>query len=229
MRRDSPAEEGLGEVALGSVALGSVALGSVRRPHASLQQHPLVELLLLLLLLQMLLHTQPLPVVLLRTHNRHTTRALIVPDRLPRLMQWNASLSPSVLLTSFVSALQGGPPSLPGVRELDAALVEDALDEQLEQPVPAGPEARLAQLPVRGDELGHHGAGLFEAMDARRARVPVFELSVGGEARQREQEAQLAVVVLGGTALLQAVEALHRRLHGELQLEGTGGQRGETR
>lgn len=50
-----PAEEGLSEV----------VLGSVLRLHSSLQQHLLVELPLLLLLLQMLLHAETLPVILL--------------------------------------------------------------------------------------------------------------------------------------------------------------------
>lgn len=63
-----PAEEGLGEV----------ALGSVLRFHSSLQQHLLVKLPLLLLLLQMLLHAETLPVILLdllcgvTTLNTHT-------------------------------------------------------------------------------------------------------------------------------------------------------------
>lgn len=110
----------------------------------------------------------------------------------------------------------------PHLAELHAALVQDPLDEQLEEAVPAGPEAGLAQLPVGGDELGHHGARLLEAVDARRARVPVLELAVVAEARQREEEAQLAVVLLGGAELLQAVEAPDRLLHGELQLQTEG-------
>lgn len=105
--------------------------------------------------------------------------------------------------------------------ELHAALVEDPLDEQLEEAVAARPEASLAQLPVRGNELCHHGAGLFEAVHACRARVPVLELGVVGEAGQREEETQLAVVLLGGTALLQTVEALDCLLHAELQLRPT--------
>lgn len=102
--------------------------------------------------------------------------------------------------------------------ELHAALVEDPLDEQLEEAVPAGPEARLAQLPVGGDELGHHGAGLLEAVDPGGAGVPVFELSVVGETGQGQEEAQLAVVLLGRTELLQAVETLDGLLHRQLQL-----------
>lgn len=51
----SPAEKGLCEV----------VLGSILRLHTSLQQHLLVKLSLLLLLLQMLLHTETLPVILL--------------------------------------------------------------------------------------------------------------------------------------------------------------------
>lgn len=51
----SPTEEGLSEV----------VLGSIWRLHPSLQQHLLVELSLLLLLLQMLLHAETLPVILL--------------------------------------------------------------------------------------------------------------------------------------------------------------------
>lgn len=105
--------------------------------------------------------------------------------------------------------------------ELHAALVQDPLDEQLEEAVATRPEAGLAQLPVRGNELGHHGAGLLEAVHACRARVPVLELGVVGEAGQREEETQLAVVILGGTALLQTVEALDCLLHAELQLRPT--------
>lgn len=51
----SPAEERLGEV----------VLGSILRLDASLQQHLLVQLLLLLLLFQVLLHAETLPVILL--------------------------------------------------------------------------------------------------------------------------------------------------------------------
>lgn len=64
----SLAEEGLSEV----------VLGSVLRLHPSLQQHLLVKLSLLLLLLQMLLHTETLPVILLdvfcgvKTLDNHT-------------------------------------------------------------------------------------------------------------------------------------------------------------
>lgn len=64
----SLAEEGLSEV----------VLGSVLRLHPSLQQHLLVKLSLLLLLLQMLLHTETLPVILLdvicgvKALDRHT-------------------------------------------------------------------------------------------------------------------------------------------------------------
>ena len=61
--------------------------------------------------------------------------------------------------------------------ELHAALVQDSLEEQLEQPVPAGLEPGLAQLPVGGDELCHHVAGLLEAVYPGRAGVPVL---VGG-------------------------------------------------
>lgn len=64
--------------------------------------------------------------------------------------------------------------------EFYAALVEDPFDQQLEEAVPAGPEARLAQLPVGGDEFGHHGAGLLEAVDPSAAGIPVFELGVLG-------------------------------------------------
>ena len=108
----------------------------------------------------------------------------------------------------------------PHLAELHAALVQDALDEQLEEAVPAGPEARLAQLAVGGDELGHHGAALLEAVDARRAGVPVLELGVVGEPRQREQQTQLAVVLPAGAVVLQGVQAAHRLLHAQLQLTG---------
>lgn len=102
--------------------------------------------------------------------------------------------------------------------ELHAALVEDPFDEQLEEAVPAGPEARLTQLPVSGDEFGHHGAGLLEAVDPGGTGIPVFELSVVGETGQGQEEAQLAVVLLGRTELLQAVETLDGLLHRQLQL-----------
>lgn len=98
--------------------------------------------------------------------------------------------------------------------ELHAALVKDSLDEQLEEAVPAGSEARFTQLPVRRDELCHHGTRLLEAMDTSRARVPVLELSVVGEAGQGEEETQLAVVVFARAELFQTVEALDGLLHG---------------
>lgn len=59
----SPAEEGFSEVVLGSI------LGL----HSPLQQHLLVKLLLLLLLFQMLLHAEPLPVILLDVLSGVTT------------------------------------------------------------------------------------------------------------------------------------------------------------
>lgn len=103
--------------------------------------------------------------------------------------------------------------------EFHTALVEDPFDQQLEEAVPAGPEARFAQLPVRGDEFGHHGAGLLEAVDPSGAGIPVFELGVVGETGQRQEEAQLTVVLLGWAELLQAVETFHGFLHRQLQLE----------
>lgn len=72
--------------------------------------------------------------------------------------------------------------------ELNTALIKDPFDEQLEEAVPARPKACLTQLPVRWNELSHHSAGLVEAVDACRARVPVFELGVVGEAWQCEEE-----------------------------------------
>ena len=102
--------------------------------------------------------------------------------------------------------------------ELHAALVQHALDQQLKEAVAASLEARLAQLTVRRDELGHHDAGLLEAVHARRAGVPVFELGVVGETGQRQEQAQLAVVILGWAELLQRMQALHCLLHGVLQL-----------
>lgn len=105
--------------------------------------------------------------------------------------------------------------------EFYAALVEDPFDQQLEEAVPAGPEARLAQLPVRGDEFSHHGAGLLEAVDPSGTGIPVFELGVVGETGQRQEEAQLAVVLLGRAELLQAVETFHGLLHRKLQLGST--------
>lgn len=59
----SPAEEGFCEVVLGSI------LGL----HSPLQQHLLVKLLLLLLLFQMLLHAEPLSVILLDVLSGVTT------------------------------------------------------------------------------------------------------------------------------------------------------------
>lgn len=46
-----------------------------------------------------------------------------------------------------------------------------------------------------------------------------LELCVVSEARQREEQTQLAVVVFRGAELLQGVETLDRLLHGELQLK----------
>lgn len=39
-----------------------------------------------------------------------------------------------------------------------------------------------------------------------------------GEARQREEQTQFAVVIFGGAELLQGVQTLNSLLHGELQL-----------
>lgn len=103
--------------------------------------------------------------------------------------------------------------------ELHTALVQNPFDEQLEETVPARPEACLAQLPVGGDELSHHSTGFFETVDPCRAGVPVFELCVVGEAWQGEEETKLAVVVFGRTELLQTVKTLDCRLHGKLQLK----------
>lgn len=43
-----------------------------------------------------------------------------------------------------------------------------------------------------------------------------------GEARQSEEQAQLAVVIFGGAELLQGVQTFNSFLHGELQLETQG-------
>ena len=67
----------------------------------------------------------------------------------------------------------------PHLAELHAALVQDSLEEQLEEAVPAGLEPGLAQLPVSGDELCHHVAGLLEAVHPRGAGVPVLRGHTG--------------------------------------------------
>lgn len=59
--------------------------------------------------------------------------------------------------------------------ELHTALIQDPLQEQLEESVPAGLESSFTQLSVSGDELCHHGAGLLETLHPGRARVPVLE------------------------------------------------------
>lgn len=58
--------------------------------------------------------------------------------------------------------------------ELHAALVQDALEKKLEESIPAGLEARLAQLPVGRNELRHHDAGLLKTLHPGCARVPVL-------------------------------------------------------
>ena len=58
--------------------------------------------------------------------------------------------------------------------ELHTALIEDALEKQLEESIPARFETSLAQLPVRWDELCHHGAGLLKTMHPGRAGVPIL-------------------------------------------------------
>lgn len=58
--------------------------------------------------------------------------------------------------------------------ELHAALIEDPLQHQLEESVLTGFESRLAQLPVRRDELCHHGTGLLKTLHPGCARVPIL-------------------------------------------------------
>lgn len=50
-----------------------------------------------------------------------------------------------------------------------------------------------------------------------------------GEARQREEQTQFAVVVFGGAELLQGVQTLHGLLHSELQLGSQGSRESESR
>lgn len=102
--------------------------------------------------------------------------------------------------------------------ELNTALIKDPFDQQLEEAVPARPEACLTQLPVCWNELSDHVTGLVKTVDACRAWVPIFELSMVGEAWQCEEETQFAVVLFRWTKLLQSVEALDCFPHGELQL-----------
>lgn len=59
--------------------------------------------------------------------------------------------------------------------ELHTALVQNSFEKQLEESISAGLEAGLTQLPVCGDELCHHGAGLLETLHPGRAWVPVLE------------------------------------------------------
>ncbi len=56
-------------------------------------------------------------------------------------------------------------------------------------------------------------------MNSGCAGVPVLEFGVVGEAREREEQAELAVVVFGWAELFQGVKGLHRILHGQLQLQ----------
>lgn len=49
-----------------------------------------------------------------------------------------------------------------------------------------------------------------------------------GEARQREQQTQFAVVIFGGAELLQGVQTLNSLLHSELQLKTQGSGESES-
>lgn len=111
-----------------------------------------------------------------------------------------------------------GPRASFHLTELYTALIKETFDEQLEEAVSACPETCFAQLPVGRDKLSNHSADLLKAMDTSRARVPVFELCMVGQAWQGEEETQLAVVFFGRAEFLQAVEAPYCLLHGELQL-----------
>lgn len=66
-------------------------------------------------------------------------------------------------------------------------------------------------------------------MDPGGTGIPVFELRVVGETGQGQEEAQLAVVLLGRAELLQAVEALDGLLHRQLQLGSMKGLEVEVR
>lgn len=103
--------------------------------------------------------------------------------------------------------------------EFNAAFVQYSLDEELEQTVSASLETGFAQFAVRRDEISHHGAGFLEAVDAGRTGVPVLEFGMVGEAREREEQTEFAVVFFGRAELFQGMEGLHRILHGQLQLE----------
>ncbi len=118
----------------------------------------------------------------------------------------------NLLLTDFLS-------SGFALAELNAAFVQDSLDEELEQTVTTGFESGFAQFAVGRDEFGHHRAGLLEAVNSGCAGVPVLEFGVVGEAREREEQAELAVVVFGWAELFQGVKGLHCVLHGQLQLQ----------
>lgn len=64
--------------------------------------------------------------------------------------------------------------SVSNLAELHTALIEDSLEEQLKESIPAGLESSLTQLPVCRDELRYHGAGLLKTLHPGRARVPVL-------------------------------------------------------
>lgn len=59
--------------------------------------------------------------------------------------------------------------------ELHTALIQDPLEKQLEESIPAGFESSFTQLSIRGDELCHHGAGLLKTLHPGRAGVPVLK------------------------------------------------------
>lgn len=74
---------------------------------------------------------------------------------------------------------------------IHAGLVQDALNDELDQPVVLGARVRVGvrDLPITRKEFGDEWVHFAETLHARVARVPVLVLEVIGEARQGQQEA----------------------------------------
>lgn len=93
-----------------------------------------------------------------------------------------------------------------------ARLVEDALDHELNEPVVLGAAAQwmsgIGGFPVARQKLLHQRIDLAKALHPRVAWIPILVLQIVGEPRQREQQTQIVVLVLGRCHFLQLTEDL---------------------
>lgn len=136
-------------------------------------------------------------------------------DKIINLPSAHPQMIPSQQQNAHLFALLGA--RCLGLAIVDARLVQNALDDELYEPVVPGHRHRIARiraLPVARQKLLHQRIDLAKALDPGVARIPVLVLEVIREPGQGEQQTETAILVLARGELLDVAEDFDDLLDG---------------